>query len=307
MNQTLPIQTQPKPMMSLLNASITAGFVLTAALCGTPFSAFAQMLLPLRIVATNAIYDEYGHVMKGSAAQPPSECYRVHILWASNQLIYPPAYDGTPHPQNPLVEGGETTIGNLISPSIPEPGRFVALLANPRPPNNSRLFARVYNATTITGASFYADSQVITVNGNDILIVHFSAVQPIDPRDDDGDGLNNSWEKSLGSDANHPDTDGDGVSDYAEFKAGTGLRDAHSHLATVRLHADAEGNAWLTWSSVPGKRYKVQYADETSGDRYQDLEGDITAVGYLTEAQIPNGASGRRRFYRVRLRTEESP
>ena len=46
--------------------------------------------------------------------------------------------------------------------------------------------------------------------------------------DDDGDGLNNSWEKSLGADPNNPDSDGDGMSDGDEHRAGTGATDSNS-------------------------------------------------------------------------------
>lgn len=267
-----------------------------------PGAANAQMRLPVRIVATNAIYDEYGNIMKGSAAMDVSERNLVQILWASNSVIYPPAYNGSPDPRNPPVENGECTIGNLISPSIAEPGRFCALLANPRPLNGSKFFARVYNAPTIAQASFYTDSQVMTVKDNEIQYARFvSPVQPIDPRDDDGDGLNNSWEKSLDSDPANPDTDGDGMTDYEEFLTGTDLLDEHSFFATVWINTDKQGNAWLTWSSVAGKRYQVQYTDEAHPGEYVDLGGVVTATSDLTQVLIEGGATNNRRFYRVKL------
>lgn len=267
-----------------------------------PVGARAQMRLPVAVVATNEIRDEYGHVMKGNSAQDPSQRYLVQILWASNSVIYPPAYDGTPDPRNPPVESGTISIGHLISPAIAEPGRFCAMLGKPRPPQNSRFFARVYNAPTISAASFYADSQVMTVNNNDVLIAEFdSSVQPIDPRDFDDDGLNNSWEKSLDSDPNNPDTDGDHVNDYEEFLAGTDLSDEKSYFATVWLEADQDGNAWLYWSSVSGKRYQVQYTDEAHPGEYVDWGSVVTATNSVTSAYIPEGASNERRFYRVKL------
>lgn len=267
--------------------------------------AIAQMRLPVRVVATNAIYDEYGNIMRGSATLPPSECNLVQILWASNAVIYPPAYDGTPDPRNPLMENGEFSIGYLISPAITDPGRFCALLADPRPLNGARFFARVYNAPTITGASFYADSQIMTVKDNEIQHARFSSpVQPIDPRDDDGDNLNNSWEKSLDSDPNSPDTDSDGMTDYEEFLTGTDLRDEHSYFATVWIESDTSGNAWLTWSSVAGKRYQVQYADEANPGDYVDVGDVVIATTNLTQVLIEDGAAGERRFYRVKLLVE---
>ncbi len=270
-----------------------------------PALSFAQLRLPVRIVATNAVYDEYGNIMKGSAAADRSQCNLVQILWASNSVVYPPAYDGTPDPRNPVVQNGEFFIGSLISPAIVEPGRFCAVISNPLPPNNSRFVARVYNAATIEAASFYTDSQVMTMKDNEILYARFdSPVQPIDPRDDDGDGLNNSWEKSLDSDPSNPDTDGDGMNDYEEFLTGTDLRDEHSYFATVWIEADSEGNAWLTWSSVAGKRYQVQYTDEANPGEYVDLGDVVTASGDLTQVMIEDGALGERRFYRVKLLVE---
>ena len=50
--------------------------------------------------------------------------------------------------------------------------------------------------------------------------------KPLDDGDADSDGLANSWERSLGSDPNAADSDGDGFGDGAEQLART---DALAH------------------------------------------------------------------------------
>jgi len=267
-------------------------------------SSEAQMYTPVNIRCGAVIHDEYGNILAGSSAIDASKRNLVQIYWASNSVINPPDYDGLPHPNNAPVAGGRTAIGNLVSPALLMPGRFSAALASPRPPQNSRIFVRVFNAPTVEESSFYADSQLLQVKDNNVLVANIGdTVNPLDPRDDDGDGLNNSWEKSLGTDPNHWDTDGDGVSDHHEFLAGTDGLDEESFFAAVSIAPDSEGHAVLRWASVPGKQYIVQCMDPTVPDwlDYEDVSDVITAHDFETQTTIPHGMTSGRAMYRVRL------
>lgn len=268
-------------------------------------AASAQMYTPVHIKNSGEIKDEFGAVVKGSAAVHPSKRSLVQFLWASNSVINPPAYDGTPHPDNAPVENGRTAIGNLVSPALLTPGRFSASLSEPRPPQNGRIFVRVFNGPTLEESSFYADSQVMRVNNNDVLIANIGdTTNPIDPRDFDGDGLVNSWEDSLDSDPNDWDTDDDGVSDYHEFLAGTDLHDDRSFFAAVWLTVDEAGhNARLTWASVRNKRYQVQYTTgiNVAQPVYTDVGEVITATNEFSEMTITGGMSSGAGLYRVKL------
>jgi hypothetical protein len=53
------------------------------------------------------------------------------------------------------------------------------------------------------------------------------------------------------------DTDGDGMSDYAEFIAGTDPTNALSNLRIIRSYA-SNGVMTAQWSAVPGRIYQVQ-------------------------------------------------
>jgi hypothetical protein len=95
--------------------------------------------------------------------------------------------------------------------------------------------------------------------------------------DTDGDGLSDDQENDLGTDRFNPDTDGDGQSDGAEvLAAGTDPTDPNSSLRL--LDADfAAGEVSLTWTSVPGKSYRI--------------EGSINGVDFLPVAgAVPAGA-----------------
>ena len=262
-----------------------------------------QLAAPVAIGTPNPITDEFGANLKGSATAPASECDLVQVLWANNG-IEPPDIYGTPSTNNPLVVGGQSYVGKLTAPGVVDAGIFSVALYDPRPANNSKIFVRVFNAPKRRDATFYADSQVLTVRDNSVLLLSMSATtNAIDPRDDDGDGLNNSWEKSLGSSLSNPDTDGDGMTDGEEHRAGTGVLDEHSVFVAVQITPEAEGHAKVAWDSVAGKRYQLESTDAPWADpvSYSNASDVITADSGVTGTTITNGMSGEMRKYRVRL------
>ena len=140
----------------------------------------AQIATPLYISAGEPIRNHTGEIIHGHAELPDHGRPLVQIMWANNG-IYPPNPDGSPHPDNPLLPGGTTRIGALISPAMERPGLFATALHNPRP-TSGRLFVRVFNASSADSAHYYGDSQIMTVQGNSHLRAIISAIdQPIDP------------------------------------------------------------------------------------------------------------------------------
>jgi len=266
-------------------------------------SAQGQLAAPVAIGTPNPITDEFGRNLKGSATAPASECDLVQVLWV-NSGIEPPDVNGTPSTNNPLLVGGQSYVGKLTAPGVVDAGIFSVALYDPRPPNNSKIFVRVFNAPKRRDATFYADSQVLTVRDNSVLFLNMSATtNAIDPRDSDGDGLNNSWEKSLGSSLINPDSDGDGMTDGEEHRAGTGVLDEHSVFVAVQITPQAEGHARVAWDSVAGKQYQLESTDNPWADPvcYSNASGVISADSGLTVTTITNGMSGEMRKYRVRL------
>lgn len=274
-------------------------------LAATASSVFAQggVVTPIHVGAMEPIKDEFGTNLHGSALSNPDDCDIVQVLWASNSVINPPAYDGTPDSENPPVEGGLSRIGNLTATMLSEPGFFSVAIGDPRPVTG-RMFVRVFNAPNLDDASFYSDSQVLTISGNNSLIAEFgSTTNPLDPRDFDDDGLHNSWEKSLDLDPDNPDTDGDGMIDGWEFRAGTDGKDDKSVFVAVHIAAASSTDALLSWATVVGKQYQVEYMDITDAGPlcYSNVSAVITADSEATITTITNGLSGGTGKYRVRL------
>lgn len=262
-----------------------------------------QLYIPVAIGTPNPVKDEFGVNLQGAAMAPSSECDLVQVLWATNGIDAPDVY-GTPSTNNPPVDGGLSHVGNLTAPDLVNEGLFSVSLTDPRPPNNSKIFVRVFNAPKRRDATFYADSQVLTVRDNSILYVDIAATtNAMDPGDADGDGLNNSWEKSLGADPYNRDTDGDFMIDGDEHRAGTDMLDEDSVFVTVQINPDADGNAVIAWDSVAGKRYQVECMDYPAGDPvcYTNVSDVITATSDATETVITNGLMSGMGKYRVRL------
>lgn len=282
--------------MKILCSIVALGFLLMLP------AGYAQVTTPLHITTGNVILDEFGQPLQGTASAPGD---LVQVLRADSGVIMPPLADGRPDPSNPAVEGGQVGIGRFMPRSQTNPGKFAVLIGGTsRPADASKLFVRVFNAPTLAEASFYEDSEVITVKGNEILHVSIARTsKALDPADDDGDGLNNSWEKSYDSNPANPDTDGDGMTDGEEARAGTGLRDPDSKLAMKGIAKEATQNRRVTWESVPGKRYQVQYT-ETGLDQnpeFVDIGGVVDADPVLDETSIEVTNTGSVGFYRVVL------
>ncbi|MCX6880455.1 MAG: right-handed parallel beta-helix repeat-containing protein [Verrucomicrobia bacterium] len=124
--------------------------------------------------------------------------------------------------------------------------------------------------------------------------------------DTDGDGLSNTYEAyRFGTNQYSPDTDGDEASDGSEFAAGTDAMNPRSVLR-ASIAPDGGGGSGLvvTWSSVPGKTYKVVYAASPAGPWQTGLPGSqVTASGGQTTLSYtdPTTAGVAKRFYRIQV------
>lgn len=282
----------------------------------------AQVLSPLHVGAAGSISNEFGVVLAGHASQPGCA---VRVLWATNG-IYPPNLDGSANPSNAPVTRGQCGVGYLTSPYMTNSGLF-GLLIHPRPASG-RAFVRVFNHADPAQATFYADSPVMDINATTPILAAKmgSTTNAIDPADDDSDGLNNSWEKSYGSDPDEADsdhdglndgdehllglsptladTDHDGVSDSHEWRAGTDGRDPASFLGLSELTPADADHLVVQWASVPGKMYQVEAStDLASPEAFTPITGLIPAdSGAMTATTLTNALpNGGIWLYRIRL------
>ena len=218
----------------------------------------------------------------------------VEIL-AADGGVFPPDAQGEPQAANPVLY--TTRIGLGVSPTAANAGRFGALVA-PRP-SALRLVVRVFDAPSKERAAFYGDSQVFTVNAVDAFMAVVSPVAlPLDSGDDDGDGLNNSWEKRLGSNPLVRDSDEDGVGDNDEFRAGTDPAYALSNLSQAQVSL-MDGQPRVQWASVSNRSYQVEAAADCAD--YVPVSPVVTATGATTSVSLADLPVPALNCFRIRL------
>jgi len=256
--------------------------------------------------ATDGIRDEFGALLQGvepgavEHGLPYTEGDRVQILQAPDNVIYPPDQNGAADPRNPVLM--TTRIGRGVSPTLGRSGQFSAALA-PRPGGNSRIFVRVFNAPTLEEATFYGDSQLFMVKNwkHEVFLADIDKTAlPLDPYDDDGDGLHNSWEASYGTDSKTVDTDGDGFSDGEEVSAHTDVLDAESFLSIRDVRVKANGDLEFGWDAAPGARYRVQRAAGTGNAEPVFVTiATVTATNERAFFAVPEEETGEGYLFRV--------
>lgn len=191
-----------------------------------------------------------------------------------------------------------------------------------------RLWDRVNDTITILDRDLYNDVPAalaplqFTVPRNALRVIFSSSEPDLIPRDtnlardvfhvdfvvadSDGDGLEDGWELAYFDTLDRDglgDFDGDGLSDLAEFRAGTVPINSTSVLSVTDLRIPSTEERLISWRSVPGKRYVVQargFIQSTWFNQSDILTASSTSTLFLdTPVFGPNLPS--QRFYRVLL------
>ena len=284
-----------------LNIKVLLFWALACAVL-VPVSAIGQINNDIEFGTENPIFDEFGNFLDGTPANPGD---LVQILRTQGHIgIIPPDTNGSPNINNVVIK--EVYVGNGLDPTNGLTGQFAGSFQVDRSVSN-HIFARMFNGPTLAASSFYTDSQIKVINTTDpadFLIQAAQTTSEIDPADDDGDGLSNSWEKSLGTDKGVPDTDGDGITDYYEFLAGTDGLDDTDYLQMVELIRSGVADMQGQWSSTSGRVYQLEYTTNGLTDaviEYVDLYGPVTSVIDQTSIVFTNGSLLNNPHFRVRL------
>lgn len=177
----------------------------------------------------------------------------IHVYKTLDGIIYEPDHNGTPHGNNVLIASSK--IGAGVDPALKDAGIFSISIPKS---NVSDFFVRVFDK------GFYIDSEIHTITSKTlpINIIFNTTMSATDERDFDGDGLNNSWEKTYGTDINVSDTDGDGYTDEEEVCLNTDPNNSNDVFTVYGVEV-LEEDLILTWDAKGGVEYVVQ---KSNGD-----------------------------------------
>jgi hypothetical protein len=149
-------------------------------------------------------------------------------------------------------------------------------------------FDNAYFTVTLTNAAYFAINRTYT---NSILTVL---------ADTNGNGIPDTWESAyFGSPtgANRDeDADGDSMSNWAEYVAGTNPTNAASYL---KVGHPAPGAAEITFEAVSNRTYSVFYKDDLSAALWMRLTDIVARSSNWTAVATDDAAATTNRFYRI--------
>lgn len=214
----------------------------------------------------------------------------VHVYKAIDGVIYPPEYDGTPHTNNVLLDVAR--IGDGVDPLIIKEGKF-SLGFSPKP-LGSFIFVRVFHK------GFYGDSQLfqIPTTKHETFMVEIKIDKPLDERDNDGDGLHNSWEITYGTDSEIIDSDDDGYTDLEEICLKTNPIDSQDYLSIDYSVIIPNAGLFVLWDAKGGVEYLVEHTTNYLDD--ENITWNLIDRNHNGFILIPNEND----FETIRLRVE---
>lgn len=126
--------------------------------------------------------------------------------------------------------------------------------------------------------------------------------------DVDGDGIPNQWEMTYGLDPaiaadGAADPDGDRMSNYAEYRAGTRPQDAASRFVVRISGTNAPGQgprAALRWPSISNRTYAV-WAAESPDAAFERIEGGLPATPSTNTFVDRDSTAAGPKYYRIEV------
>jgi Tol biopolymer transport system component len=133
--------------------------------------------------------------------------------------------------------------------------------------------------------------------GSDIFAAHLPGP------DTDADGIDDRWEMAHFGSLTHDmtgDTDGDGLSDAAEFEAGTDPGLASSTLRVISAEVIATGDLAVQWIGTPGRAYRLQARSKLDAtESWQDVSDPVFAPQAESALEIPLPSGTSELYFRI--------
>lgn len=231
------------------------------------------------------------------AAQVPNNVYgygRLDVLAAYSMVKHPPVASN----QTVILPGdGSSPIALKGSDPDHEALTFQIVTA-PSHGLVSGLDAGT-GVLTYTPAHAYAGIDSFVFRASDGTFASSNATLTVvvsAPIDTDQDGIPNYWEQRYELDSNSPadadlDPDKDGLSNYEEYLANTNPRDRDSDFRILGALRSPDGSNLVVWNSVGGTRYRVQYSDGESPERFVFNDIVLTAEFEIDASRVGSASS----------------
>ena len=118
-----------------------------------------------------------------------------------------------------------------------------------------------------------------------------------------GDGATDSWRNFYGITNDNADTDGDGLTNLQEYRAGTDPTNSQNRFAIQNVTPQPGGGFQIAWQSQPGIVYRVQWKAALTDATWQTISPDFTGTGgamtWTDDGSQTGGLAAQKRFYRL--------
>lgn len=124
----------------------------------------------------------------------------------------------------------------------------------------------------------YRGSDRFVYQASDGLLTSSAVSMNLDvvaPPDTNANGLPDAWEAAYGVTNPNADDDEDGRTNLQEYFAGSNPTNAASVFRILTAPLKSNGHCTLTWSSVGGTRYRVQFRNGTTNNGVTGVFADV--------------------------------
>lgn len=166
----------------------------------------------------------------------------------------------------------------------------------------------------------FRGSDRITFRAHDGLTNSLTAtlyLNIVAPPDTNANGLPDAWEAAYCVADPNADDDGDGQTNFAEYRANTNPTNAASVFRILQTACEPDGSFTLRWAAIGGVRYRMQYSDgDTLGAPagpfaeilrfiHEEMDDNPPGMGSVQTFTDDYSLTGRpandHRYYRIRV------